>query len=584
MSTLPTLGFGGPNDGALPTFGFGEGDRGTTLESLPEETYLDTTAAALVYTEWLVTNFDVKHGIEGPQISITWTAPVVSNVPGTLIRIVRKALSRPMNAGDGAIVFEGPTSTTCFVDLTTNTFRCYSYKIYTFRPGFEDWLSDPGLERDIIPFSTGFFRDHFFRYLPTWYAVADQKLNRAEQGLGVLQRALSSDLCQYFNMVEDGTVNRGQLERFIRILALEFDYVKGLIDTLPYFYDPATTCSTALPHIAKLIGLGVDLNLSVERQRAQVQNEVEILKMKGTPTGVEAKARSTTGLQAEVTDHCSRIMETNRADRLTVSPNTDPALTFEMVTDSLALLPGETHNYRSFALHLFLTCDSCVDVGVSDALEKIFDDYAPACSVPTIILHPCEPLERVYSNGLVPPVDWTGTAEEYWDYITSGAGAPANGTVELNPYNLLNDIYYDEVENLVPDPKSPTPDPAALMITTFAPDISWTILVVPSKIGLIITPFTPAVSRTRLVTPETETLVSTFFTPTVGVNWPAVPGTLGLVITPFAATLWANQTRIPNTVALVITPRTPRVLVQPRPVPNKATLVIATLVPTVTVG
>jgi phage tail-like protein len=112
---------------------------------------------------------------------------------------------------------------------------------------------------------------------------------------------------------EDGTVNRGQLERFLMIFGSVASRIKGAIDFMAQLINADECPPKYLPRLASVLGVTIDGELPVDAQRAAIRNAVAIYRQKGTETGLERALRSAVDIANVNVDAMSKhVLVSNR--------------------------------------------------------------------------------------------------------------------------------------------------------------------------------------------------------------------------------------------------------------------------------
>lgn len=345
-------------------------------------------ACTFLTENFLVRDLQIRRGMEGPQLILTWKAPKSGGCAEKLI-IVRRKYDFPLSTSEPKIVYEGPVTDGFFVDLEVTPCVCYYYTVFTQLPG-GDQLFGPVSQVAEFAIETGFFARKLFQLLPDLYVVSDKKQDELEISKLALSKVFDAEFKEYFALYEDGSVLRGQLQRFLRIVALELDIVKGLIDCLPTMFDVDETCCQFLELMAANIGLSINKDLNCTRQRKEVRNQVAIYKVKGTIQAVEARARESSGLVTRVQECCPSILITNRIDRTSVAwPNSGFSKTFKLPGDTTDYTPGGDYGFTCFNVFFLLECEDCVSEAIVKKLNRVLPPEYPVCRVGRLIFVDC---------------------------------------------------------------------------------------------------------------------------------------------------------------------------------------------------
>lgn len=268
----------------------------------------------------LPTTFTVRRGYEGPQLIIEWNEPADA-ASLTSIRVVRRLFGFPTDENDGLAVFDGaPTGGGVVADLDVEPCRCYYYKLFVEVTATGLYESDTVNQGFAIALETGFFAEKTFDLIPETLKVADKGQNELEEvRRSLIQGPFSGTFPEVFNLGEDGSLAKGPLRRLLKIIGPMLDEPKGLLDCLLDQLDVDEACINNLVHLATLLGLTLNTELSPEKQRNEVRLQVEFLKLKGTIPGLQARLRSVSGLTAGVRELCNDVCYTNDETRTTLA-------------------------------------------------------------------------------------------------------------------------------------------------------------------------------------------------------------------------------------------------------------------------
>lgn len=254
----------------------------------------------------------VRRGYEGPQLVIEWDEPADA-ASLTSIKVVRRLYGFPQDENDGLAVYDGsPLGGGVVADLNVEACRCYYYKLFVEVTATGLYQSDKNNEGFAIPLQTGYFAEKTFELLPESWKVSDKGLEQVEEvRLALAEAPFSGSFPEVFNIGEDGTVLKGPLRRLLKIIGPMLDEPKALLDCLTDQLDVDDATLGNLRHLATLLGLELNTELSPEKQRNEVRLQVEFLKLKGSIPGIQARLRSVSGLTAEVRELCHDVFITN---------------------------------------------------------------------------------------------------------------------------------------------------------------------------------------------------------------------------------------------------------------------------------
>jgi len=262
---------------------------------------------------FLPTDFVVRRAYEGPQIIIEWGEPLAP-LEVTSIRLVRRRYGFPQNENDGDIVFDGAAADTIVSDRNVVECICYHYKIFVFTTS-GTVLSTIDLQDDVIALTTGFFRDKLFKLLPNLYVNSDKPINEAFDPRLALLEGTNGISPEVFNLGLEGVDLYGPVRRLMNLFGPMVDEVKGLIDCFPNQLDVDDSCIPELEGLAALLGLPLNKELSPEKMRNEVRQQVDFVKLKGTIPGLIARFRSVSGLTPVIREQCDRLLISNDVTR-----------------------------------------------------------------------------------------------------------------------------------------------------------------------------------------------------------------------------------------------------------------------------
>jgi phage tail-like protein len=341
---------------------------------------------------YVVRSLALRRGFEGPQVLATWEAPPE---PARVerIRLVRRFLAFPEGPDDGMVLVEGPPAAGRFTDLDLPACTCAYYAVFSLRADTGEWVTLPRARGAIIPVATGYFGPKLMALLPEVYLIADKKLERGGTGKVALERRQDPASGEWFNLDEDGRTPKGQLARFLKIFGGELDLAKGLIDCLPRQFDVDETCAKNLPHLAALVGLELNRELSIPQQREEIKRQVEVYRLKGTAAAIGAKARSITGFPVGVDDWCDNILVSNREDRrvadLSAPWRSRAGLPDDPTSYVIDGSPGGLYRWGRFGVFFQIPCGECLPRWVVEKLARILPRYTPACAEGRLIFLDC---------------------------------------------------------------------------------------------------------------------------------------------------------------------------------------------------
>lgn len=340
----------------------------------------------------LVRNLQIRRGLEGPQFVLTWDAPEdLTNISQIVIR--RKQYGFPRFITEGGEVFAGPPAAGFLTDLDLAACRCYYYTAFTVMVGGEV-MYNSSVQVSELALETGFFARKLFELLPVAFVNGDKRLAEGSPGKIALEKTFDSVGKEFFNLIEDGTLKKGELQRFLRVMAVELDIAKGLIDCLPSQFDVDETCCKNLQAMGALLGIDVNTEFPCEKQRNEIKQWVPILQVKGTGQAIAAKARSISELTTRIQEWCKNILITNRLDRTTLVHHTEWPVNFDMPGDTVDYTPGGGKGFTSFTVYFLLgdgeeNCDVCLDAPVVKKLAREVPKLYPVCRQGNLVFIDC---------------------------------------------------------------------------------------------------------------------------------------------------------------------------------------------------
>lgn len=121
-----------------------------------------------------------------------------------------------------------------------------------------------------------------------------------------------ADTGEIFNLHEDGSVQMGQLHRFLKIMGPTLDEMKGLVDAMPTMIDVDITDSDFLPHMAELVGVEFNREIPIPQQREEIKGAIQWYKRKGLLVGSRIHGYRITRLQTDIVEFWRNIKTSNR--------------------------------------------------------------------------------------------------------------------------------------------------------------------------------------------------------------------------------------------------------------------------------
>jgi len=227
---------------------------------------------------------------------------------------------------------------------------------------------------------------------------------------------------------ENGTITRGSLERFLKIVGPMFDEIRGLTAYLPNMVDVDTIDSSFLPQLGALVGIEVDTTLSVDQQREQIRTAVPLYRRKGTLPGMELVGYFATGITPEAYEFVHNILWTNMVPwttHLGFSTVTSLGVSIDKVyvIDTQGFEAGINvllENYRGEREIL-----DVIAIGV-DVIDGVDNYYVQLGSAPSIALQEGDDIARI--------------VEDYTEYWSSGDVIEPWGLVAMSEGRALTRI------------------------------------------------------------------------------------------------------------------------------------------------
>jgi phage tail-like protein len=320
-----------------------------------------------------VTNFQVIPTIEGPQLLALWSLP--NDTDTSQLKLLKKLLNYSESETDGTELISSPigSAPNYYVDLNPTPERAWCYTAFVYHYCTEYWQAGVlvEIEQTIVPTTTtGFFYVSLTRGVtgatePTWPTeVGDEVTDgdivwqcfavnpawvsgRRSRGAGFTwdseyvqrlpfrhvppmyryedakstQRLLEATQDpDYYNVWraihEDGTVKRGEFERFLLLFGAALSRVKGAADFYPKLVDPDECLPQYLPQLAGILGWELNTTSPTAQQRQELLAAVPTYKTKGTVGGLEILLRAATDVENVFVDPMSQhILMSNRINR-----------------------------------------------------------------------------------------------------------------------------------------------------------------------------------------------------------------------------------------------------------------------------
>jgi len=185
---------------------------------------------------------------------------------------------------------------------------------------------------------------------------------------------------EIFNLDEIGE-SKGQLERWLLIPGIEFSRIRSLILALGNMVDVDKADARYLPDLAKIVGVDLNRDLPILRQREEIKRAVEVYKRKGTTFAMRRQVEVVTGLIAEVDEMADNLLISNKEDRRSVPALPDALLTPNLPGDqaSYSLDGRDERTHSPEVVLVFINGD--INVGISRSavlkLARIMPQFSP---------------------------------------------------------------------------------------------------------------------------------------------------------------------------------------------------------------
>lgn len=253
--------------------------------------------------QFVVSNFSVRRGFEGPQVLLAWDDPVtISQVES--IKVVRKLFDFPANASDGVLVFEGSPNAATIADIEgLPALDCVYYAVFSKKFSDDIFFTTERGKKSIIVFEAGnTFSRLMYDISPESYKVAGKLIELGGIGKVQLEPNEVGEDGETYNLYEILGDKKNIYERLLKVFGGGLDDAKGLIDGFALSRDSDTICIDYLQLMASKIGLQLTEELPGLNKRQEVKSHVALLKIKGTKRALEAKLRSATLFNVKVED------------------------------------------------------------------------------------------------------------------------------------------------------------------------------------------------------------------------------------------------------------------------------------------
>jgi phage tail-like protein len=348
---------------------YGQSKYGTFL-------YGSTTLADLIAQD-----FEVRRAFEGPQIVITWEDPIKVHLLDK-VRLVRKEFDYPQDINDGVMLYEGLAQKYYSdKDLKENTY--YYYTLFSHRVADDTWY----FAAEVQGFSVALDTLQFLQRLWYWVPDVHRDLDRKDGvlfALQELQRIVEPFLGETFHLNEDGKIDRGQLQRFLRLLEIELGTAKGFTDNLETCIDVDRAPENLLPYLAGITGADINWDIPLPRRRLEIRYAISVYRTKGTAPGIERQVWTVTGYHALVDPWYDNLLFTNDPNT-TTAPLADDVVAwklYESYGDPIARVidPNGMFFFKNFGIFARMDPRAILTQAQVDKINRILGDFIPALS------------------------------------------------------------------------------------------------------------------------------------------------------------------------------------------------------------
>jgi phage tail-like protein len=251
---------------------------------------------------------------------------------------------------------------------------------------------------------------------------------------------------EWINLGEDGTVLKGQLRRFLKLISFSLDEAKGLIDAFPVILNVDKTDADYLPLIAVLVGIDFNYDIPIPRQREEIKRAVEVYKAKGTIPGIKTFGRTISGLSVDIQEWPKNILMSNDTSRLSAQASIPEVidktgLPGDQCIYSLDFSDSGDYRFDKFGIYFYLTEKGGLLKSGAEKLKRLLAKYIPASTMGKLIF-----IDHVYQFTISGQLSSNiyhafGTGNEAWD---DQLPQPPTSQTEL-----VNEIYRCKPDSIV---------------------------------------------------------------------------------------------------------------------------------------
>jgi len=276
-------------------------------------------------------NFRVAPAAEGPQVLVSWSNPTNSLAHPFEYQLRRDVFGFPRRLDSGYLVSSGSSSgdvvLSDIIPSASAEGQVYHYSLFIKDPQPEEspvvdapWFTDVHMQGHAVVRVTGYWKDKLFNLLPSLYRSIDLRPDLGGTGLKKLSQttgtASTGRLGEVFNASEDSSVLQGQLQRFLKIVGLSLDEIRGLIDHHPKNLLPEHVDPHLMLYLAKNFAWESVSGIPTENRRSELLNAVSFHKRKITGAAAEGMIeRGTNTLSASSSEVRDSVFLTTKAPK-----------------------------------------------------------------------------------------------------------------------------------------------------------------------------------------------------------------------------------------------------------------------------
>ena len=238
----------------------------------------------------------------GGSILLTWTNPTDASFAG--VKVLRRESEFPLVPDDVGTSFEiydaSPADPSSFRDAG----RLKGQTTYYYAVVALD-TSAHLFPAYVTAMATSSYQSgaYLYRNLPEIYRTFDT---------AVLPQALSTA-----NMDADRA--KGQLQRFVEMFGLQFDFLRSFAAGMRNFYDIERIDGNLLPLLAQYVGWQTDFTLPISKQRNEVSFAAHFYRTTGVPANLRAMVNRISTWDALIKEIAHNIFRSNDPEQLTIT-------------------------------------------------------------------------------------------------------------------------------------------------------------------------------------------------------------------------------------------------------------------------